>query len=291
MNRFTGIWVALVTPFRGGEIDFPALQLLARKMVASEVAGLVVCGSTGEAAALSDVEQLAVLDALLASVPNCPVVMGLAGNNICDVMQRLQQLQTRPIAGLLVPPPYYIRPSQAGLVEYFEQLANASSVPLILYNIPYRTGVNLTLDTIRTLAQHPRIVAIKDCGGDAVATMQLIADGQLDVLAGEDHQIFSTLCLGGAGAITAAAHIRSDLYVRMAQLVRSNKIEEARKIFYQLLPLIRLLFQEPNPALIKAALCMMGWMRDELRPPMQVASSTLRAQLAGELKKIDAYGL
>jgi 4-hydroxy-tetrahydrodipicolinate synthase len=291
MNRFTGIWVALVTPFRKGEIDFPALQSLARKMAKSGVAGLVVCGSTGEAAALSNAEQLAVLDAVLTAVPNCPVVMGLAGNNLVDILERLQQFQSRSIAGLLVPPPYYIRPSQSGLVEYFERLANASSVPLILYNIPYRTGVNMSLDTIRAVARHPRIVAIKDCGGDAMVTMQLIADSKLDVLAGEDQQIFSTLCLGGAGAITAAAHIRPDLYVRLHQLILSNGIGEARKLFYQLLPLIQLLFQEPNPALIKAALSMMGWMHEELRPPMQTASSALREQLALELKRINAYGL
>lgn len=287
MTRFTGIWVALVTPFRDGEIDFPALQALARMLAASGVAGLVVCGSTGEAASLSDKEQLAVLDAVLQAVPDCPVIMGLAGNNMDDVLERQQQMQGRPIAGLLVTPPYYIRPSQAGLIDYFERLANTASVPLILYNIPYRTGVNIDLQTIRTLAQHEKIVAIKDCGGDAAVTMQLISDGKLDVLAGEDQQILSTLCLGGAGAITAAAHIRPDLYVRIVQLVRAERIGEARQLFYRLLPLIQLLFAEPNPALVKAALAMKGWIRDGLRPPMQAATPALRDRLACELKKID----
>lgn len=292
MARFTGIWVALVTPFRDGEIDFPALQALARNMAASGIAGLVVCGSTGEAAALSDGEQLAVLDAVLdamqGAVPTCLVIMGLSGNNMRDVLQRQQQMQSRPIAGLLVPPPYYIRPSQAGLLDYFERLANAASVPLILYNIPYRTGVNIALETIQALAQHARIVAIKDCGGDASVTMQLIADGRLDVLAGEDQQIFSTMCLGGSGAITAAAHIRPDLYVRMAQLIQSGALDEARKIFYQLLPLIQLLFREPNPALIKAALAQMGLMQDELRAPMQAATAEVREELCIALAAINS---
>jgi len=204
------------------------------------------------------------------------------------VLQRQLQMQSRSIAGLLVTPPHYIRPSQAGLADYFVRLADASSVPLILYNIPYRTGINISLETIRTLAQHERIVAIKDCGGDAAVTMQLIADGKLDVLSGEDHQIFSTLCLGGAGAITAAAHIRPDLYVRLVELVRSERIAEARRLFYQLLPLIQLLFKEPNPAMVKAALATMGCIRDELRPPMQVATAAWREQLAGELRRIAA---
>jgi 4-hydroxy-tetrahydrodipicolinate synthase len=289
MTRFNGIWVALVTPFRQEEIDFPALQSLAKKIAKSGVAGLVVCGSTGEAASLSNEEQLAVLDAVLKAVPDCPVIMGLAGNNMADVLQRQQQFQTRTIAGMLVPSPYYIRPSQAGLADYFERLADAATTPLILYNIPYRTGINIELDTIRQLAQHDRIVAIKDCGGDAATTMQLIADGQLDVLAGEDHQIFSTLCLGGAGAITAAAHVRPDLYVRIVQLVRTQKLDEARQLFYQLLPLIQLLFKEPNPAMVKAALAMMGLIEDELRAPMQVATAALREQLAGELKRVGDY--
>lgn len=291
MTRFTGIWVALVTPFHCGEIDFPALKNLARKIVESGVAGLVVCGSTGEAASLDDGEQLAVLDAVLEAVPDCPVIMGLAGNNMSDVLHRQQQMQARPIAGLLVTSPYYIRPSQAGLIDYFERLANAASVPLILYNIPYRTGVNIDLQTIRTLAQHERIVAIKDCGGDAAVTMQLIADGALDVLAGEDQQIFSTLCLGGAGAVTAAAHIRPDLYVRMARLIREEKLDEARQLFYRLRPLIQLLFTEPNPALVKAALSIQGLIRDECRAPMQVATPAMREQLAFKLEKIDAYAL
>ncbi len=287
MPHFSGIWVALVTPFDHGEIDFSALKNLAQKIAASGVAGLVVCGSTGEAAALNDREQLAVLDAVLGAVPDCPIIMGLAGNNMADGLQRQQHMQARPIAGLLVTPPYYIRPSQAGLIDYFERLANAATVPLVLYNIPYRTGVNIELQSIRTLARHPRIVAIKDCGGDAAVTMQLIADGTLDVLAGEDQQIFSTLCFGGAGAITAAAHIYPELYVQIAQLIRSEKLNNARQLFYRLLPLIQLLFTEPNPAGVKAALALQGLLHDECRTPMQAATDAMREQLFLELKKLE----
>jgi 4-hydroxy-tetrahydrodipicolinate synthase len=187
----------------------------------------------------------------------------------------------------LVPPPYYIRPSQAGLLKYFHTLADTASVPLILYNIPYRTGIELELETIRTLAQHERVTGIKDCGGSAATTLNLIADAKLDVLAEEDHQILATLCLGGAGAIAAAAHIRPDLFVRVAQHMQSGELAGARQLFYRLLPMIQLLFQEPNPAPVKMALPMMGWMRDELRAPMQMASEKMREQLAHELKRLD----
>jgi 4-hydroxy-tetrahydrodipicolinate synthase len=287
MTGFTGIWVPLVTPFRDGAIDFPALQILARHIVAGGVTGLVVCGTTGEPAALSDDEQLAVLDTVLESVPDCPVAMGLSDNNVASALSRLAHMQTRPIAGVLVPAPYYIRPSQAGLLQYFRILAEAASVPIILYNIPYRTGAAMELDTIRALAQHERVVAIKDCGGDPALTMQLIADADLNVLAGEDAQIFSTLCLGGTGAIAASAHIRTDLFVRMAHLVQAGELAEARKIFYVLLPMIQTLFEEPNPGPLKAALEKMGLMRDELRAPMQTASETIRMRLAHELDRLE----
>jgi len=287
MTCFTGIWVPLVTPFHHAEIDFPALQAIARKMAQAGVAGLVVCGTTGEAAALTELEQLAVLESVLKAAPGCPVVMALAGNNLRASLGMLKQLESMPIAGLLVPPPYYIRPSQAGIVEYFEALADAAPAPLIIYNIPYRTGVVIERQTIDALARHERIVAIKDCGGSAALTMDLIRDAQLTVLAGEDEQIFSTLCLGGAGAIAASAHIRPDLFVQMAQLAQAGQLDQARKIFYDLLPLIRLLFAEPNPAPVKEALALMGLMRNELRSPMKSATPELSARLKRELMRLD----
>ncbi|HYD79233.1 MAG TPA: 4-hydroxy-tetrahydrodipicolinate synthase [Paucimonas sp.] len=287
MTGFTGIWVPLVTPFRNGEIDFAALQKLAQRLAGNGVSGLIVCGSTGEAAALNEEEQLAALDAVLDAVPSCPVVMGLAGNNLPGVLARLDKIAQRRVAGLLAPTPYYIRPSQAGLVDYFRVLADASAVPLILYDIPYRTGVAIALETFRTLAQHDRIVALKDCGGNQVNTMSLIADGALDVLAGEDAQLLSTLCLGGSGGILASAHVRPDLFARVARLVGEERLTEAREIFYRLLPLIRLLFEEPNPGPLKAALAMMDGMSDELRAPMQAASAETREKLARVLKQLE----
>ncbi len=287
MARFTGIWVPLVTPFHNGNIDFPALKATARKLSGAGISGLVTCATTGESAALSEDEQLAVLDAVIEAVPGQPVVMGLCDNNMSSLLSRLKRIQERPIAGLLVTPPYYIRPSQAGLVEYFNVLADAASVPVIIYNIPYRTGIVMDLETLRAIAQHERIVAIKDCGGSLALTMQLIADGDLDVLAGEDQQILSTLCLGGSGAIAASAHIRPDLFAQLPRLVNELRLDEAREIFYRLLPMIHRAFEEPNPGPVKAALAITGQMRDELRPPMQAASAEMREALRKELERLD----
>lgn len=283
MPVFSGIWVALATPFNEGAIDYPALRRLARHLLAEGAAGLVACGTTGEAAALSKDEQLAVLDALLEAVPGERLVMGVAGNNLTEVLAFQREVQRRPIAGVLVPAPYYIRPSQAGLLAWFGAIADASTLPVILYDIPYRTGVRIELDTLRQLARHPNLVAIKDCGGNPETTQALIADGELDVLTGEDGQIFNTLCLGGRGAISAAAHIRTREFVRLVESVEAGELAAARAIFQTLQPLLRLAFAEPNPAPVKTLLAMQGLIRDELRAPMQPSSSALRERLRSEL--------
>jgi 4-hydroxy-tetrahydrodipicolinate synthase len=279
MPVFSGIWVPLVTPFADGVIDFVALRRLAGHLLEGGVAGLVVCGSTGEAAALSKAEQLAVLDTLLEVVPGQQLVMGVAGNHLADVLAMQREVQRRPVAGLMVPAPYYIRPSQEGLLAWFRAIADAAEVPLIVYDIPYRTGARIDLGTLRELARHSRIVAIKDCGGNADTTQALIADGQLDVLAGEDAQLFATLCLGGSGAIAASAHIHPSVYVRLLEHIEAGELQAARAIFYRLLPLIRLMFAEANPAPVKSLLARQGLLADELRAPMQRSSAELVERL------------
>ena len=279
MSVFRGIWVALVTPFRAGEIDFVALHEVVHRLLEDGVAGLVVCGSTGEAAALSRDEQLAVLDAVLQWVPPQQVIMGLAGNNQRELLAFQQRVQQRPLAGLLVPAPYYIRPSQQALEGFFQTVADAASVPLVLYDIPYRTGVRIERETLRRIVRHPRIAAIKDCGGDLATTLALIADGDVAVLAGEDLNIFNNLCMGGSGAISASAHIRADLYVHMQQQLDEGDLAGARRTFYRLLPWMHTAFAEANPAVIKKALALQGLMTDELREPMLACSPATAVQL------------
>ncbi|VEA65574.1 Dihydrodipicolinate synthase [Serratia plymuthica] len=286
MASFSGIWVALVTPFNNNAVDLPAVKRLAQYLIASGVSGLVVCGTTGEAAALSKEEQLAVLDAVLDVVPASQVVMGLSGNNMLDTLQMQQEIQLRDIAGVLIPAPYYIRPSQCGLVDYFTQLADASSVPVILYNIPQRTGIVMELQTIRKIARHPQVKAIKDCGGNPDTTMALIDDGEIDVMTGEDNLILTTLCLGGTGAISASAHVYPQRFVQLVQQVANGDLAAARANFYTLLPMIHQMFSFPNPAPVKAALAQQGLIRNELRSPMQIAPQALQQQIAATLAQL-----
>ncbi|UUZ67842.1 4-hydroxy-tetrahydrodipicolinate synthase [Polaromonas sp. P2-4] len=276
---FSGLWVPLITPFDHGKLDHASLKRLVTHYRSSGIAGLVVCGSTGEAAALSDEEQLAALETVMAEAPGLPIVMGLSGYHLGKTAARIRMLGELGIAGILLPAPHYIRPAQAGLIEWFTQLADASAVPVILYDIPYRTGVKIELETLLTLAGHPRICAVKDCGGDAAKTQALIADGRLQVLSGEDANIFSTMAQGGHGAIAAAAHLHTQRFVQVLQLIKAGELAQARTLWEPLLPLIEGLFSEPNPGPLKALLARQGLVRDELRSPMTRASSALAERL------------
>lgn len=284
MSSFQGIWVPLVTPFHNSAIDFVGLQRLVSHLLEGGIDGIVVCGTTAEAAALSKHEQLAVLDAVLELVPAQRVVMGLAGNNLTELLQFQSEILKRPVAGLLVPPPYYIRPSQAGLEAFFNTVADASSVPIIVYDIPYRTGVVFEQATLLNVVAHERVVAVKDCGGNQANTLALLGSGNVDVLCGEDNQIFSALCLGATGAIAASAHVHPELFVALYQQIRDNQPAAGRATFFQLVPLIHSLFMEPNPAPVKSALAIEGLICDELRAPMQRGSESLKVRLQHILK-------
>lgn len=276
---FSGLWIALVTPFKDGAVDHPALAALTARLRAQGVAGFVACGSTGEAAALNKAEQLQVLETVLQAAQGLPVVMGVSGYHQGQVLEQVQALARYPVAGLLVSAPHYIRPSQEGLLHWFRTLADASTAPVLVYDIPYRTGATLSTETLLALAAHPRIEAIKDCGGNPAKTQALIADGRLQVLTGEDAQIFHTLALGGAGAISASAHWQTPRFVELMALLRAGDLGEARRVWQALQPWIEACFAEPNPAAIKAVLAHAREMRNELRAPMMAASEALEQRL------------
>lgn len=287
MQDFQGIWVPMVTPFRNGAIDLAAASRLAAHLVHSGAEGLALFGTTGEPATLSSNEQEQVLAAVREAVgPSCPILYGLCGNDTSAVAAAARRVDELGVAGLLVTTPYYVRPAQEGIRAHFAAVAAACSLPLVIYNIPYRTGVNIEPATLKALSDNPRFVAIKECGGNLEQLTFLINETPLQVLTGEDHLAFITSCLGGAGAIAAAAHIRPDLYVRMRRLIQAGDLAAARQIDQGLRPLIRALFAEPNPAPVKAALAMQGLISDELRLPMTPASAACREALAAPLAAV-----
>jgi 4-hydroxy-tetrahydrodipicolinate synthase len=281
MSIFEGIWVPLVTPFHHGEIDFDKAQRLAILYRDAGVHGLVVCGTTGEAATLSEKEQEQLLMEILAAVGDtCPVLMGISGSDTRHLAEKVKRYEQANLRGFLVPAPPYVKPSQDGIFQHFNAIAQATERAVVIYNIPSRTGVNIDLNTVLRLKKHANVVAIKECGGSLNQLADLINLSDLKVLCGDDVLLFHSLCLGGHGAISAAAHIRPDLFVHLYNLCRKGEIVVARTVFHQLLPMIQMLFSEPNPAPVKAALAMSGLILEEMRLPMVPMSRQGRAKLS-----------
>lgn len=268
MTSLHGIWVPLVTPMHHGELDLARLQRLAERIVDDGAHGLVVCGTTGEAPQLDLAEQSVVLAVVLAVVlevarQRCPVLMGIGGSETFAAASRVLEFDDAELAGYLVSTPAYVRPSQEGLLRHFETIADATDRPIVLYNVPARTGVHLELATAQRLAERPQFAAIKEAGGSLRQMLDLVQHTPLAVLCGDDPLLFSALCGGAHGAISASAHIRTDLFVQLFDLVRAQRLDQARTLAAQLLPMMYLLFSEPNPAPLKAALCMQGLLRAE----------------------------
>lgn len=284
-----GIWVPLVTPMHHGELDLSLLQRLADRVIVGGAHGLVVCGTTGEAPQLDLAEQSAALAAVLeVARKRCPVLMGIGGSDTFAAASRVLEFDDEELAGYLVSTPAYVRPSQEGLLRHFETIADATARPIVLYNVPARTGVHLELTTARKLAERPQFAAIKEAGGSLQQMADLVQHTPLSVLCGDDALLFSALCGGAHGAISASAHIRTDLYVQLYDLVRAQRLAEARSLSARLLPMMQLLFSEPNPAPLKAALSMQGLLRDELRLPMVPATAACREKLAAALEALDS---
>jgi 4-hydroxy-tetrahydrodipicolinate synthase len=281
MQQLSGIWVPVITPFAAdGRVDHERLAALVKDLVADGIHGLVACGTTGEAATLDEAEQAAVLGTVLSAAGGRPVLMGVSGIAPREAAAACRRFGEQAVAGFLVPPPSYVRPSQQGIVDFYREVAAAAAPrAIVVYDIPYRTGVELSLATLRTLAAIPGVAGLKDCGGDARKTQALIADGRLAVLAGEDHQIFTTLCQGGQGAIAASAHLHARRFVELFDALQTGDLSRARRLHHALAPMVAALFAEPNPGPLKAQLAALGRIGPALRAPMTPASAPVAAAL------------
>jgi 4-hydroxy-tetrahydrodipicolinate synthase len=284
---FSGVWIPIVTPFRGGRIDEPALVALTRRLQGQGVAGFIVCATTGEAPLLDDAERDLALATVRAHATR-PVVIGASGSTAAEVLRKMDAAARHAPAAFLVTAPPYLKPSQEALKVFFTQVADAAPAPVMLYDIPSRTGVRLELETVLALAAHPRIVAIKDCGGRAEQTEALVIDGRLKVLCGNDAEWFASRCLGGAGAVAASAHVRTDLFVAFDQAMARGDLVRGRALWRGLRPLTVALFEEPSPAPVKAMLAAAGECTDDVRAPLTPASPALRERLAGILAGLPA---
>ena len=289
--NFEGIWIPIITPFKGESVDHVALTKLAQHLEGHGIAGLVAGATTGEGALLTQGEQEAVFSTLRAAVPKLPIVLGLSESATQAAVARARALaQLRP-DGLLVTAPTYVRPTQQGVQKHFEQIVEAADLPILVYNIPYRTGVNVELETLQLLSQDARMVGIKECGGSTERLLRLVHETPLKILSGDDSQNFAALCLGAHGTVAASAHIFPELHVRVFDLLRDGQLAAARRIAVALQAIVRDLFAEPNPAPLKALLASQGWCDASVRLPFLPASVDLCDRLQADRHELVKLGL
>ncbi len=286
-----GLWLPLITPFRNGDIDEPSLRRLVRHYADLPVDGLVLAATTGESLTLelSETKRLVftVRDEV-GGLKDLPICLGLSGSNTRGLMDTLDRTAAWPIDLYLISCPYYSRPSQRGLQLHFGALADRAAHPVMLYNIPYRTGVNLGTEAMLHLAEHPNIAGLKDCSADRNQSLDLLrrrASG-FAVLTGEDAQYYEALADGADGGILASAHIETETFARVLKLMVAGERDAALSDWRSVADLTRLLFSEPSPAPIKYWLWRTGLIESaEVRLPMTEVSVGLAARLDLEIKR------
>lgn len=279
-NIFSGTGVAIVTPFRKDEsIDFKSLASLVEFQIGQGGNYIVALGTTGESTALSIDEQKAVVETIIETTnKRVPIVVGIGGNNTNEVVSKIKTFPLNGISGILSVAPYYNKPSQKGIYEHYKQIATASSLSVIAYNVPGRTSVNISSDTMLKLASDfKNIVAVKEASGNLVQVMEIIKGKPegFDVISGDDALTFPILTLGGVGVISVIANVYPAEFSKMVSLCLNYQYKEALKIQYQLLNLMNLLFSEGSPSGVKAALEIKGLVSNHLRLPLVPVSSQL----------------
>ncbi len=283
-GKFTGTGVALVTPFNKDEsIDFDSLEKLVNYVVDGGVSYLVVLGTTGESVTLSQNERFAVVDYVKKVNNNrVPVVVGMGSYVTNDVLKSIETYNFDGIDAILSVTPYYNKPNQKGLFEHYKRIATQSPVPVILYNVPGRTGVNINAETTLRLAnEFENIIAIKEASGNIQQIMQIIKDKPNDflVISGDDAITFPLITLGAAGVISVTANACPRKFSTMVNLAIQGNIEEARKIHYALYDFTDALFADGSPGGIKTALQELKIMKSHLRLPLAQINDTLKHKI------------
>lgn len=295
INRSTphGLWLPLITPFRDGVLDEVSLRRLVTHYAAEAIDGLILGATTGEGMALDDDEAERLVAAARVALAEAgramPVYLGLSGSDTRKLIRTMARTAAWGMDGYLIACPYYTRPSQQGLFQHFSALADSTDMPILIYNIPYRTGVNLGNETMLRLAESANIVGVKDCCADPAQSFDLVRQKPADfvVLTGEDPFYYSALTQGADGAILASAHVHTAAFASVRSKMLANDQQGALADWQRLADIPRLLFAEPSPAAIKHWLWRAGLIDSpEMRLPMVPVSAGLaerieRAMLSG----------
>jgi 4-hydroxy-tetrahydrodipicolinate synthase len=290
-SRLRGLWLPLVTPFRNGELDETSLRRLVRHYAARPVDGLVLAATTGEGLTLASDETERLVFTVrdeIGDAENVPVCLGLSGSNTRALLDTLDRTAAWPIDFYLISCPYYSRPSQHGMELHFTALADRAAHPVMIYNIPYRTGVNLGNEAMLRLAAHRNIAGLKDCCADRAQSVDLLQRrrGGFAVLTGEDAHVHEALLDGADGGIVASAHIETEAFAQIARLMAAGERDAALSRWLEVADLTRLLFSEPSPSPIKHWLWRTGLIDSaEVRLPMTEVSAELAERLDREIER------
>jgi 4-hydroxy-tetrahydrodipicolinate synthase len=283
MTEISGIWLPIITPFRDGAVDLASYERLLEHYLARGVAGIFPLGTTGESPTLDEDEIDALVDRTVAVVAGrVPVFVGIGGNATAKVVKTVKRLERYGFEGIVSVCPYYNRPGQDGLRAHFTRIAEATAREILIYNIPYRTSVNLLNETLLRLAELRNIVGVKDSSGNLTQSLELLRlrPRGFAVLTGDDAQLYITLAHGGDGGILAAAHLATETFVAIHERMAANDHHAARRLWSEVESLIPLLFRGANPMPIKYCLWKQGLLRSaECRLPLTRVSPALAREL------------
>lgn len=266
---FEGTYTAMVTPFRGGGVDIDAYRTLLEKQADAGVSGVVPCGSTGEAATMSDAERDELLAVTLETVGGkLQVIPGTGTNSTATSIELTKRAEDAGAHAAMIVAPYYNKPTQDGLLDHFRRVADATSLPLVVYNVPGRTAVTISAGTIAALHKTGRYVALKEAGGSIDAMSDILAASDMTILSGDDSLTTSMMALGARGVISVVSNVYPELVCEMVNSALEGDYKRASRIHFQLLPIMRAAFIESNPAPVKAMLAIKGWIEESVRPPL-----------------------
>ncbi len=283
MIEISGVWLPIVTPFLDGAVDLEGYARLVEHYLAKGVTGIFPLGTTGEVPTLDDDEMEAIVDRTVSVVDGrVPVFVGVGGNATHKVLRTLKRLERYSFPGIVSICPYYNRPSQEGMREHFKRIAEATDRKIVIYNIPYRTSVNLANETLLALAEISNIVGVKDSSGSLAQSLELLRlkpEG-FSVMTGEDASFYTMLANGADGGILAASHLETEGFLSVFRQMKANDHQGARVTWSRIEALVSLLFKEPNPMPIKHLLWRQGLIKSaECRLPLTRISPGLAAEL------------
>ena len=287
-NIFKGTGIALITPFKADfSVDVEALTNIVNHVIDNDADFLVVLGTTSEAPTLTAEEKKLVISTILkANNGRLPILLGMGGNNTQAVIDAIKAQDFAGIQGILSVVPYYNKPNQRGMKAHFEAIANASPVPVVVYNVPGRVGVNLQAATCVELAQHPNIIAVKEASGNLQQIMEILRDKptDFDVLSGDDGITQPLMALGATGVISVAANAYIQPFSRMMNAMKEGRTDEALKLHYAMMKMNQLIFADGNPAGIKCLMSLMGLCENVLRLPLVSVNEKVAIDITEEWK-------